>query len=115
MSLIQKCLALLKRRPQAIEPAETKLSLTIEGVEVYAVEGMPTGAVRFLAPGHPWNPTDTNILVCDLVTYVSLAASPDSQRLVALTVIESLRALRVKERSALRRQRRSERRAASSA
>jgi hypothetical protein len=81
-------------------------ALVIEGVDVVVVEQIKTGAVRFLAPGHPWNPTESNILACDLVTYVSLASRPDSQRLAALMVHDAFRALRAKQAAQERRQRR---------
>jgi hypothetical protein len=93
-------------------PSLTLPGLVIEGVEAFVVEGVPTGAVRFCAPGHPWNPTERNILACDLDTYVSLAARPDSQRLVAIMVHDAVRALRLKAEAAERRQRRNAKRIA---
>lgn len=105
----------LGRCAPAVEPEQASIRLIIEGVEVFAAEAVPIGSVKFCAPGHPWNPTEANILVCNLETYVSLAASADSQRLVAFMVVEALRALRVKERAELRQQRRKARRATSTA
>jgi hypothetical protein len=107
-----KILQFFSSRPKQADKLEPQavLSLVIEGVEVFAVETVPTGAVRFCAPGHPLNPTESNIIVCDLATFVSLAANVDSQRLVAMMVREALRALRVKARAAERRGRRSAKR-----
>lgn len=102
---------LLRRKSIPAEGPRQVLSLVIEGVEVYAVEACPTGLVRFCAPGHPWNPTDNNIIVCDLPTFVSLAASQDSQRLAAFMVKDGLRALRAKERAMDRRLKRKQKRA----
>ena len=107
---IRRFLKRFGRKPEPVAE-EVKLSLVIEGVEAYVVEAVPTGAVRFCAPGHPWNPTEENVLVCNLETFVSLAASPDSQRLVAMMVVESLRALRVKKQAEERRARRNLKRA----
>jgi hypothetical protein len=100
------------REPTPPEDVGPKLDIVIEGVQVFAVESAPTGVVRFCAPGHPWNPTEQNILACDLATYVSLAASRDSQRLVSFMVHDALRALRVKAQADARREQRANKRAA---
>ena len=100
---------LRKAESQAEEPT-VNFSLTIEGVEVYAVEGVPTGKVQFCAPGHPCNPLPHCVLVCNLETYVSLAANSDSQRLVALMVQDSLRVLKLRQQAEERRANRARKR-----
>ena len=98
--------------PAAVQAEEElRLDLIIAGVSVFVVEGVRTGAVKFWEAEHPLNPTEGNMLACDLDTYVSLAARPDSQRLVAHMVNEALLALRVKKRAEYRRERRNAKRA----
>jgi hypothetical protein len=101
-----------QKPPQAEESAEPSVRLMIEGVEVFACDEVPTGKLKFLAPGHEWNPTDRNILVCDLATFVSLAANQDSQRLAGIMVKDALRVLRARAVSEQRRARRKTKRAA---
>lgn len=88
------------------------LALEIQGVPVVVVDHIPTGSVQFWAADHPLNPTDSNIVVCDLDTYVSLNARFESRRLVAFMVRDALRAVELKKKAAERRKRRNTKRVA---
>jgi hypothetical protein len=96
----------------------------IEGVPVivpeqleYYVAGSPypvrlhPGQVLLIGPNHQLNPTDGDVFICDLDTYVSLEAQPDVQAALKEIVISTRRLLRAKERNEQRLERRRIRRA----
>lgn len=80
--------------------------MTIEGCDVVVVEGLRNGQVLFCPPGHILNQGDVDVLVCNLVTYVSLESNPDAQKLVAALVEDERRVKKIKQQAQERRDRR---------